>query len=177
MCSFEKFNETKLPWKDNFYSSLTGKGINDKNVNIQIKTGGLLEWQNYKIKRNQNLYLRHAFLFIFWNFRKKGMKQYGLDTVHYLSSPRLNWDAIFKMTGVKPDTISDSNMYQFFESKTKGSISNISKRYKKSKNKSIFIFIEPLYDKNKRYLIYEDDNNLYSKAMEEFSQIGKFKMI
>lgn len=43
MCSFEKFNETKLPWKDNFYSSLTGKGINDKNVNIQIKTGGLLE--------------------------------------------------------------------------------------------------------------------------------------
>ena len=43
MCSFEKFNETKLPWKDNFYSSLTGKGINDKNVKIQIKTGGLLE--------------------------------------------------------------------------------------------------------------------------------------
>ena len=114
---------------------------------------------------------------VFQTFKYESINSFELDTVHYLSSPRLNWDAIFKMTGVKPDTISDSNMYQFFESKTKGSISNISKRYKKSKNKCIFIFIVPLYDKNKRYLIYEDDNNLYSKAMEEFSQIGKFKMI
>ena len=140
MCSFEKFNETKLPWKDNFYSSLTGKGINDKNVNIQIKTGGLLEWQNYKIKRNQNLYLRHAFLFIFWNFRKKGMKQYGLDTVHYLSSPRLNWDAIFKMTGVKPDIISDSNMYQFLKARLKAVFQTFLKDIKNLKTKA-FLFL------------------------------------
>ena len=93
----------------------------------------------------------HALLItnIFQDFRKKGMKQYGLDTAHYLNSPRLSWDAILKMTGVKSDIISDTNMYQFFERESRGSISCISKRYSKANNKCICIFIVSLYDKNK----------------------------
>ena len=63
------------------------------------------------------------------------MDYYGLDPWHYFSSPGLSWDAMLKMTGIKLDLISDTDMHLFIEKGMKGGISHIAKRYSKANNK------------------------------------------
>ena len=63
------------------------------------------------------------------------MDYYGLDRWHYFSSPGLSWDAMLKMTGIKLDLISDTDMHLFIEKGMKGGISHIAKRYSKANNK------------------------------------------
>ena len=49
---------------------------------------------------------------VFENFIDTCLKCYGLDPCHYFSSPGLSWDAMFKMTGIKLEKISDmDNIY------------------------------------------------------------------
>ena len=43
------------------------------------------------------------------------LEYYGLDPCNYFSSPRLSSDAMLKMTGVKLDLISDTDIYFFVE--------------------------------------------------------------
>ena len=38
---------------------------------------------------------------VFEMFINTCLEYYGLDPCHYCSSPRLSWDAILKMTGIK----------------------------------------------------------------------------
>ena len=54
---------------------------------------------------------------------------YGLDPCHYFSSPRLSWDAMFKMTEKKLELISDIDIYLFVEKGMRGGISYIAKRH------------------------------------------------
>ena len=65
------------------------------------------------------------------------LKFYGLDPSHYFTSPGLSWDAMFKMTGVKLEKISDIGKYLFIEKELKGGISYIAKRYAKANKKFI----------------------------------------
>ena len=60
---------------------------------------------------------------------------YGLHPLHYFSSPRLSWDAMLKMTGVKLENIFDIDMYLFTEKGLRGGISYIAKRYSKTNSK------------------------------------------
>ena len=43
------------------------------------------------------------------------LKFYGLDPCHYFSSPRLSWDGMLKITGVKLEKISEIDKYVFIE--------------------------------------------------------------
>ena len=52
---------------------------------------------------------------VFGKFIDTCLNFYGLDPCHYFSSPRLSWDAILKMTGVKLEKISDIDKYLFIE--------------------------------------------------------------
>ena len=72
---------------------------------------------------------------VFEKFIKTGLKYYEFDPCHYFSSPRLSWDAILKMTGVKLEKISDIDKYLFIEKGSRGGISYIAKRYAKANNK------------------------------------------
>ena len=38
-----------------------------------------------------------------------------MDPCHYFSSPGLSWDAMFKMTGIKTELISDIDKHLFIE--------------------------------------------------------------
>ena len=84
-----------------------------------------------------NHYLKNDVLFladVFEKFTDTCFKFYGLNPCHYFSSPRLNWDVILKMTGVKLEQISDIDKYLFFEKGLRGGISYIAKRYAKANN-------------------------------------------
>ena len=73
MSSFENFKE-KLPSKEKFYSSLTGKQISDKEYEHDLKI-----WNKFEIKTMKDyhdLYLKIAD--VFEKFRNNSLKNYGL---------------------------------------------------------------------------------------------------
>ena len=72
---------------------------------------------------------------VFEKFFDTCVKFYGLDPCHYFSSPGLSWDAMFKMTGVKLEKISDINRHLFIEKRMRRGNSYIANRYAKANNK------------------------------------------
>ena len=130
-----------------FYTSKKdGKiGDNDKKIRLHIIFKDYLTcekiWGKFDIKNMgdyHNHYLKKDILLLADVFEKSidtSLKFYGLDPCHPTSSPRLSWDAMLKMTGVKLEKISDIDNYLFIEKGLRGGISYISKRYAKANNK------------------------------------------
>ena len=92
MSDFEKFKE-ELPKKENFYSSLTGKKINDKEYEHVLKVWNKFEMKT--MKDYHDLYLKCDVLLladVFEKHRNNRLKNYGSSQSHYLS-----WDVMFNM--------------------------------------------------------------------------------
>ena len=166
MDSEEKFNDTKPPPREAFYSKLSGKGISNKNYNRVLNV-----WNTFNMKifkEYHELYnITDVLLLadVFENFRDLCLKIYGLDPVYYFTAPGLAWDACLKVTGVQLELLSDPNMLLMFEKGIRGGISIISNRYGKANNK----YLRKGYNKNlpSKYLMYLDANNLYGCAISE----------
>ena len=172
----EKFNNTKLPPREAFYSKLSGKGISEKNYNHACNV-----WNTFKMKTFKDyhkLYNETDVLLladVFENFRDLCLKNYGLDPVYYFTTPGLAWDACLKMTNINLELLSDLNMLLMFEKGIRGGISMISNRYGKANNK----YMGKNFNKNKlsKYLMYLDANNLYGRAMSEKLPTHGFKWL
>ena len=85
-----------------------------------------------------DLYLKCDILLwadVFEEFRKTCLQYYKLDSCHYFTSPGQSWDAMFKMTGIKLELMTNIDMFQFIEKGTRGGISQIANRYVEAKNK------------------------------------------
>ena len=91
-----------------------------------------------------------------------------------MSAPVLSCDAMVKMTKIKPELITDPNMYIFFEKGTRGAISYISNRYSKVNNKYLKSY-DPKQESN--HIIYLGANNLYGYVMYKFLSTSGFKWI
>ena len=171
----EKFNNTKLPPQEAFYSKLTGKGISKKNYNHVWSV-----WNTFKMKtfkEYHDFYNETDVLLladVFENFRDICLKIYGLDPVHYFTAPGLAWDACLKMTNIDLELLSDPNMLLMFEKGIRGGISIISNRYGEANNKYMKGFNK---DKPSKYLMYLDANNLYGCAMSEKLPTHGFKWL
>jgi len=162
MDSFNRFDETQLPEKEKFFSSLSGKGITDEEYAHAQKV-----WETFGCRTlgdYHDLYVTTDVLLladVFENFRKVCQGKYGLDPAHYYSAPGLSWDALLKKTGVKLELLTDLDMHLFTERGMRGGISMVSKRYAKANN--------PLVSYNPEepttYITYLDANNLYGWAM------------
>ena len=172
----EKFNDTKLPPREVFYSKLSGKGISEKNYKHACNV-----WNTFKMKTFKDyhkLYNETDVLLladVFENFRNLCLKIYGLDPVYYYTAPGLAWDACLKMTNINLELLSDPNMLLMFEKGIRGGISIISNRYGEANNK----YMGNRFNKNKlsKYLMYLDANNLYGSAMSEKLPIHSFKWL
>ena len=163
MDSFERFNETQLPKKEKFYSSLSGKGITDEEYAHAQKV-----WETFGCQtmgKYHDVYLTTDVLLladVFENFRKVCQEKYGLDPAHYYSAPGLSWDALLKKTGVELELLTDLDMHLFIERGMRGGISMVGKRYAKANNPLVEGYnpAEPT-----TYITYLDANNLYGWAM------------
>ena len=111
---------------------------------------------------------------VFEKFTETCLKFYGLDPCHYFSFPRLSWDAMLKMTGVKLEKISDNDKYLFFEKGLRRGLSYIAKRYAKANNKYMNDY-DP--KKPSKLITYLDMNNLHGWAMSEYLPYGEFKWL
>ena len=147
MNSFKRFNEERLPaWKYFFSSTKEEKidedgKISDGHISIEdyltcekicnkFKMKNIGDYHDHYLKKDELLLTD-----VFEKFIKTCLKYYEFDPCHYFSSPRLSWDAILKMPGVKLEKISDIDKYLFIEKGSRGGISYIAKRYAKANNK------------------------------------------
>ena len=138
MDSFERFDETQLPEKEKFYSSLNDEGITDEEYERAKQV-----WETFGCRNlgdYHNLYVATDTLLladVFENFRKVCQEKYGLDPAHYYSAPGLSWDALLKKTGVELELLTDLDMHLFIERGMRGGISMASKRYAKANNPQV----------------------------------------
>ena len=175
MDSFDKFNKTELPTKEEFYSILSNEHITDE----QYKHAKNV-WNTFKLQsmgEYHDLYLKSDVLLladVFENFRKTCLQYYKLDPCHYFTSPGLSWDSMLKMTDIKLELMTDIDMFQFIEKGMRGGISYIANRYGKANNKYMKEYDEKAPSK---YIMYLDANNLYGWAMSQYLPTGGFKWL
>ena len=88
--NWERFDETSLPNKESFYSSLNMENIDDidyrhgNNVFKRFKLKNLGEYHHLYVKSDTLLLAD-----VFENFRNTCLKVYELDPAHFLSLPGL----------------------------------------------------------------------------------------
>ena len=175
MDNWERFNETSLPNKESFYSSLNMENIDD----IDYRHGNNV-FKKFKLKNlgeYHDLYVQSDTLLladVFENFRNMCIKVYELDPAHFLSLPGLAWQACLKETIVKLELLTDYDMLLMAEEGIRGGICHAIHRHAKANNKYM-----KNNDKNKEcsYIQYLDANNLYGSAMSQKLPVNGFKWI
>ena len=174
MNSWDRFNETSLPTKKEFYNKLNQEDITDEDYKHAQKV-----WITFNIKNldeYHDLYIQsHTILLadIFENFRDRCQKVYQLDPAHFVSAPALAWQACLKKTKVKLELLTDINMLLMFEQGIRGGICQSILCYATANNKymSIYKYISML----SIFLQYLDANNLYGWAMCKTLPAGEFR--
>ena len=111
---------------------------------------------------------------VFENFRNKCIEIYELNTAHFLSAPRLAWQACLKKTRLRLELLTNNDMLLIVERGIRGGIYHAVHRYAKGDNKYM-----KNYDRNKEssFLEYLDASNLYGWAMSQKLPVDGFKWI
>ena len=116
MDDWEKFIETTLPEKEEFYSSLSMEEFTDadymhgKRVCKDFKIKNLGEYHDWYLKSDTVILAD-----VFKNFRKMCLKIYELDPVKFISAPGLAWQAALKKAKVNLELLIDINMLLIIE--------------------------------------------------------------
>ena len=121
MSNINKFQETKLPPKEAFFSKLNNENITDEDFEHAQNI-----WKTFNLHTTgdyHDLYLKTDVLLladVFEEFRKVCLENYNLDPAWYFTSPGLAWDASLKKTEVKLELLTDIDMLQMIEKGTRG---------------------------------------------------------
>ncbi|GBO16309.1 hypothetical protein AVEN_219609-1 [Araneus ventricosus] len=112
---------------------------------------------------------------VFTSFRRKAMRYYDLDPIHFVTSAELTWNAGLKFTKIELQLLTNVNDYIWFESQMRGGICFLGKRHAVANNP----YLEESYDKNKShsYILALDANNLYGYVMSQPLPVGNFSWL
>ena len=111
MNSWKRFDETFLPDKEAFYSSLNMEGIID--VDYRHPKRVFKNVNNKNIGDYHELYVQSNTLLladVFENFRNICIEIYELDPAHLLSAPGLAWEVCLKNTEKRLELLTDSDV-------------------------------------------------------------------
>ena len=173
MDSWERFNETSLPSKEDFYSNLNMENMDDIDYRHSNNVFKRFELEN--LGQYHDLYVQSDTLILadaFENFRDMCIKEYELDPAHFLSLPGLAWQACLKKNNIELELLTDYDMLLMVEEGIRGGICHSIYRYAKAINK-----YTKNYNNNKEasYIQYLDANNLYGWAMSKKLPVNGFK--
>lgn len=110
MNSYEKFNDTSLPSKDDFYSIL-----NDERVSDEAYEHAKTVWDVFNLRsmgENHDLYLKSDVLLladVFENFRKTCKQYYKLDPSHTIDTDSLLYE--IETEDVYKDLYKDKDLF------------------------------------------------------------------
>ena len=173
MDTWERFSEISLPSKEIFYSNLNMEDISDidyRHANNVFKRFILKNLGDY-----HDLYVKSDTLLladVFNNFRDMCIKEYELDPAHFLSLPRLAWQACLKKTNIELELLTDYDMLLMVEEGIRGGICHSTHRYAKANNKYMKNYN---INEESSYIQYLDANNLYGWAMSKKLTVNEFK--
>ena len=175
MNSWERFNETSLPSKKEFYSNLNMEDIDEidyrhgNNVFKSFKLENLCNYHDLYVKSDTLLLAD-----VFENFRDLCLKEHELDPAHFVSLPGLAWQACLKKTNIELELLTDYEMLLMVEKGIKGGICYSIHRYAKANNKYM-----KNYNNNEEssYIQYLDTNKLYGWAMSKKLPVNGFKWL
>ncbi|XP_043276035.1 uncharacterized protein [Venturia canescens] len=114
--SLDKLNDTELPPKASFHSTLNDSDISDADYAHAKRV-----WDEFNIRslgEYSDLYLKTDVLLladVFENFRNDSVRAYSLDPAHYYTLPGFSWDAMLKYTKVQLELLTDLDMHLFIE--------------------------------------------------------------
>ena len=174
MDSFKRFFKTSFPDKEKFYSNLNMESITD--IDYRLAKNVFNKFDNNTLGDYHDLYVQSDILLLadaFTNFRKVCFDIYELDPAHFLSAPRLAWEACLKKSNVELELISDADMLLMIEKGIRDGRTQAACRYFQSNNK----YMDKKYDKTKKstYLQYYDANNLYAWATTQKLPVDCFE--
>ena len=147
---WERFDETSLPDKEAFYSSLNMEDITD--VDHRHAKRVFKNLSNKNLGDYHDLYVQGDTLLladVFENFRDKCMEIYELDAAHFLSAPGLAWQACLKKTEVKLELLANVDMLLMVKKGIREEICHAIHRYAKANDKYM-----KKYDKTKNHHIF-----------------------
>ena len=121
MDSWERFDETSLPDKEDFYSSLSMELIAD--VDYRHAKRVFKNLDNKNLGDPHHMYVKSDTLLladVFENFRNKCIEIYELDPAHFLSGPGLAWQACLKNTEIKLELLTNVDMLWWLKKELEG---------------------------------------------------------
>ena len=138
MDSWERFDETSLPNKEDFYSCLIMEDITHtdyrhaKRVFKELKMNSLDDYPGLYVQSDTLVLVDIA-----ENFRNKYIETYDLNSAYFLSAPGLTWLASLKKNEIDSEFLTDPNMLLIFEEEIRGGITQSSHRYAEAYSKYI----------------------------------------
>ena len=171
----EKFNETSLPSKKDFYSNLNMENIDyidyrhGNNVIKRFKLENLGDYYDLYVQSDTLLLAD-----VFENFRNMCIKVYELNPAHFVSLPELAWQACLRKTNIELELLTDYDMLLMVEEGIRGGICHSIHRYAKANNKYM-----KNYNNNEEssYIQYLDANNLYGWALSKKLPVNGFRWL
>ena len=130
MNSWEKFNETSLPSKEDFYSNLNMEDIDD--IDYRHGNNVFKGFKSENLGDYHNLYVRSDTLLlvdVFEKFRNMCIKVYELDPTHFVSLPGLAWQACLKKINIELELLTNYDMLLMVEEGIRGGICHSIHRY------------------------------------------------
>ena len=115
MTSWDKFEETRLPPKDAFYSNLNMGDISKYDYEQVQKV-----WKEFKLinlGEYHDLYPKtdvYLLSNVFETFRNTCLECHKLNLDHFYTSPGLAWNACLRKTGVRLGLLTDPYMLLIF---------------------------------------------------------------
>ena len=171
--SWQRFDETSLPDKEAFYSNLNMEDITDvdymhvKKVFKNLSNKNLGDYHDLCVQSDTIL-----LAYVFENFRDMCIKVYELDPAHFLSAPRLAWQACLKKIEVKLELLTDVDMLLMVEKGIRGGICHVMHGHEKANNKYMKNYNK---DEEESFLEYLNANSLYGWAMSQKLPVDDFK--
>ena len=171
----EKFQETELPPPEAFYNDLSRSAITEADY---AKVQDI--WRAFDCKnlgQFADIYCLTDCLLLaccFEYFRKMCLKEFGLDSCHYLTLPSLSWDALLRFTGVSVNLLTDAEQYLMFESGIRGGLCQASTRHAKANNPMVEGYDET---REREWLMFVDQNNMYGHSLSCYLPEGNFRWL
>ena len=171
-----RLEDDALPPRDAFFNSLTDSDVDEDSYCKAHEIWTVFGCKT--LKDYMEIYVTLDVLLlaaVFETYRRSTYKHFCLDPCHYVSTPSLCMDAMLRMTRVKLEQLSDTDMYLFFTKAIRGGYSGSALRHAKANNDTMKDDYDPTSPTS--YILSLDANNLYGHSLSKPLPVRDFRWL